>query len=85
MSTSRFGRMQRELLVTHPGKLIAITVVAAVVGGLLAFTRMTSPELAAAPAGARAESTASPRVDFTYFPGQYVNQAREASDPIEAF
>jgi hypothetical protein len=83
MSTSRFGRMQRELLVTHPGKLIAITVVAAVIGGLLAFTRMTSPELAAAPAGARAESTAS--AAFTYFPGQYVNQARETSDPIEAF
>jgi hypothetical protein len=85
MTTSRIGRMRRDLLVNHPGKLMVVTVMAIAAGTLLAVTSMTSPELTASQKDLPAQAASSPATDFVYFPSQYSNQATEPSEHTQAF
>ena len=87
MTNPRIERMQREVMVTSPGKLIAITVVAAALGFVGALTGMTSPQLSAAPADAPAQVAGAARSDVANSPcsGDYGNQGTQANDHIQAF
>lgn len=81
MAQSRIERMLNEVRITSYGKLAILTIVAAVAGLFLAVTSLTSGELSAG----EAESPPYQSGNFTYFPSQYVNQATEPSEHIQAF
>jgi hypothetical protein len=87
MTNPRIERMQRDVMVTSPGKLVAITVVAAALGFLGALAGMTSPQLIAAPAEAPAQAAAGPRSEVANSPcsGDYGNQATQPNEHIQAF
>jgi len=90
MTQSRIERKLHELHLTDHGRLAVLTVAAAAVAAIVSVTTLTSGELTAADEAAlpRAEDTApAPQTStgFSYFPAQYVNQATEASEHIQAF
>ena len=83
MTQSRIERMLNEVGITNRGKLAGLTIAAAATAAIVTVTSMTSTELTAAD-----RHTALPMQTsngFSYFPGQYVIQATEASDHIQAF
>jgi len=83
MAQSRIERMMNEVGITNHGKLAVLTLVAAAVAAIVTTTTLTSGELTAAD---RDTALAVETISSTsYFPGQYVNQATEASEHIQAF
>ena len=90
MAQSRIERKLNEVRVTSHGKLAVLTIAAAAVAAILTVTSMTSSELTAADrTGIAQAGDAAPAPHassgFTYFPTQYVNQATEAGEHIQAF
>ena len=85
MTPSRIDRMQEDVQVNQPGKLMAISLIAGLAIMFLGITTMTSQELTAGEAPAPAQAGATPGSDFVYFPGQYTSQAAEPSEHTEAF
>lgn len=81
MATSRIERMLNEVRVSSYGKLLLLTVAAAVAGVIIAATNLMSGELSAGVT----EAPPSRVSDTAYFPSQYPNKATEASEHIQAF
>ena len=83
MAQSRIERMLNEVGVTGRGKLAVLSIVAAAAVAIVTVTTMTSSELTAADRHAALPPETSS--GFSYFPAQYVNQATEASEHVQAF
>jgi hypothetical protein len=75
--------MLNEVGITNHGKLAVLTIAAASAAAIVAVTSMTSSELTAA--GRDTALALETSNSFSYFPGQYVNQATEASAHVQAF
>ena len=89
MAQSRIERMLNEVRVTSYGKLALLTIAAAAAAAIVTVTSMTSTELPAADRAGPPQTaeTAPPQTGegSSYFPAQYVNQATEASEHIQAY
>ena len=66
-------------------RVIALVIVIAVLS--LAAASGTRPDVAGSQNSTAVETAANPnaRTEFVYFPGQYVNQGTELSEPIATF
>ena len=83
MTQSRIERKLNEVRIKSHGKLAVLTIAVAAAAAIVAVTSMTSGELTAAD-----RNTVLPLetgIGFSYFPAQYVNQATEASELVQAF
>ena len=88
MAQSRIERMSKEVRITSYGKLAVLTIAAVGAAVIVTTTSMTSSELTAADRAAlQTGATASALHTHSsgYFPAQYVNQATEASEDIQAY
>lgn len=90
MAQSRIERKLNEVTIISHGKLAMLTIAAAATAAIVTVTAMTSSELTAADRTGLAQagdaaSTLQSSADFSYFPAQYVNQATEAGEHIQAF
>jgi hypothetical protein len=90
MAQSRIERKLNEVRVTDHGRLAVLSIAAAAVAAIVTVTSMTSGELTAAgraglPQAGDAAPSQQTSASFAYFPAQYVNQATEASEHIQAF
>ena len=85
MTPTRIDRMQRDVEVNQPGKLMAISFIAGLAVMFLAMTSMTSPDLSAGQNAGAAQAAASPGTETVYFPSQYTNQATGSAEHTESF
>ena len=81
MSQARIYRMLDDVRITDYGKLMVLTLAAALAATVLVFTSMTSTELTAGEADAPGRASEG----FVYFPGLHVNQATESTEHVQAF
>ena len=89
MAQSRIERMLNEARITSHGKLAILTIAAVVVAVIVAVTSVTSGELTAGDRAQLPQTDTAPVVQTgnsaSYYPGQYVNQATESSEHIQAY
>ena len=81
MSQARIDRMLDDVRVRDYGKLAVLTIAAALGAVIVTFTGVTSSELAAGEGGIPARAAEA----FPSFPAQYINQATEPAEHIQAF